>query len=280
LIRHQRIRLGASPDDTGYFLRLAMIDIIEGVYLYRLWMLMAWQDIRQRYRRSVLGPFWLTISTGIMVGALGFLYAGLFNQPLSEYLPHVGAGLVVWALISQTVNDSCEVFINSEVEIKQMRLPLTVYVWKSIWRNVVIFLHNSLILFCFLFFGADKSFWALITVPFAILVIALNGYWVGIFVGICCTRFRDIQPIVQSVVQVMLFVTPIMWKPEALESSGRLWIAMYNPVFHFVEIIRAPFMGGHIPLTSWAFVLSITVIGSILAFWFLTKYRHRLAYWL
>src|SRR2546422_820704 len=97
-------------------------------------------------RRSVIGPFWLTISTAVMVSAMGFLYARIFGQDVSTYLPYLAVGLVIWGTISTMANESCTVFTTVEQIIKQVRLPLTTHVCRMVWRNAIIFGHNALIL--------------------------------------------------------------------------------------------------------------------------------------
>lgn len=278
MIAEQELDFDAASLTLPSPLARAWSDMFGGVAMIAVWGILGWQDIRQRYRRSVLGPFWLTISTAIMVGALGFVYSGLFKQPLSEYLPYVGVGMIVWALISSVANESCNVFPAAEGMIKQIRLPLTVHVCRMVWRNIVIFLHNAIILVViYLMFG--KGFHAdLLTLPLAVLVLAVNGVWVGLLLGIFCTRFRDIAQIVANMIQLLFFVTPIMWSPTILGDRG--WIATYNPAYHYIELLRAPILGHAFPVMSWGVVLIITVTGLAVALAALARYRHRVAYWL
>jgi lipopolysaccharide transport system permease protein len=63
---------------------LAARDLHTGLTSIHVWPLLAWYEIRQRYRRSALGPFWLTISTGILVAGMGPLYGRLFGQEVSS----------------------------------------------------------------------------------------------------------------------------------------------------------------------------------------------------
>jgi ABC-type polysaccharide/polyol phosphate export permease len=266
----------AQARQTSSLMR-AWADLFSGTRATSLWATLGWQDIKQRYRRSALGPFWLTISTAIMVVALGLVYSGLFNQPLEQYLPFIAVGLIVWTLISTIVNESCSVFIAAEGMIKQIRLPLTVHVCRMVWRNIIVFCHNALILLVvYLTYGKG---WHpdLLSLPLALVLIALNGIWVGVVLGAFCTRFRDIAQIVANVVQLMFFVTPIFWRPEAL--VGRAWLIDFNPVFHFIELVRAPILGTPFPVTSWLVTAGITAFGMLIALAVLARYRHRVAYW-
>src|SRR5262245_12193511 len=88
----------STKASSGY--QYAVQDIADGLKRWELWLNLGYQDIRQRYRRSSVGPFWLTISMGMMIGGLAYLYAGLFGQSLQEYLPYVAAGMIVFNTIS------------------------------------------------------------------------------------------------------------------------------------------------------------------------------------
>lgn len=80
-------------------------DLVDGFRRHELWLHLGWQDIKQRYRRSVLGPFWITIATGTTAVAMGGLYSKLFRLELSEHLPYVTLGLIVWNLINAAILD-------------------------------------------------------------------------------------------------------------------------------------------------------------------------------
>jgi ABC-type polysaccharide/polyol phosphate export permease len=277
----QEFEFGKEDENTSAFktaFKLALADIKNGVKAVPIWSVLGWQDIKQRYRRSVLGPFWLTISTAIMVSALGVLYAELLGQNIENFIPHVGAGLIVWTLLSTLILESATIFVNSEGIIKQIKMPLTVHVCRMVWRNIMIFAHNVVILLCLLYFIPSLIIMDLLTIPLGVFLIALNGVWIGLVVGIICTRYRDVTQILTSLVLIMFYVTPIFWKPELLVERG--WIAQYNPAYHFIELIRSPLLGHGVPGNSWLIALSITFFGFFLAIIILAKYRSRVAYWL
>lgn len=282
MIKEQQFNLGPDAKGADSPARGAWRDFFEGLQLVPIWGLLGWHDIRQRYRRSVIGPFWLSISTAIMVGALGFVYSGLFNQDITKYLPFVAVGLIVWGFISTVFNESTTVFVNSEGMLKQIRLPLTVHVCRMVWRNFIIFAHNAVIIVAVMVWAQTPITWELLLIPAALLIICFNGINVGLLLGIFCTRFRDIVQIVASLTQLLFFVTPIMWSPAILSSRdiNRNWIAEYNPAYHFIEIIRAPVLGEPILMNSWMVVFAISIATWLLAMWVLTKFRHRVAYWL
>ncbi|MBT5796899.1 MAG: ABC transporter permease, partial [Porticoccaceae bacterium] len=202
----------------------------------RIWGTLGWHDIKQRYRRSVLGPFWFTLSTAILVIVLGSLYSILLKQEFTEYLPYLAVGLVLWQYIAASVIEGSTTFVGSAYLIKQIRLPLTVHVCRMVWRNFVILLHSlPVVVIMLIVFGRWPNAEFLL-VPLGLLLLLLHGVWVGVVLGVLGARFRDIPPIVTSLVQVAFFFTPIMWAPEILKD--RAWVAEYNPLYHMIEIVR------------------------------------------
>lgn len=253
-------------------------DFIAGLKAYHVWSSLASYDIRQRYRRSVIGPFWFTLSTMMLVGVLGFLYSGLFKQELAVYVPYLAVGLVVWQFIATVANESCTVFIGAGYLIKQVRMPLTVHVCHLVWRNVLIFLHSLPVVILLLIYLDFEFKLSWLLVPVGLLLLTLNAVWVGLLLGVVCTRYRDIPPIVGNLVTVTFFLTPVFWMPEIL--SERAWVANYNPLFHLIEIIRAPLLGREIDYLSWVWVIGFLIVGSVASLAILKKYRARVPYWL
>jgi lipopolysaccharide transport system permease protein len=267
--------LSSKPPDQS---TLAVRDIVDGACLWHVWGTLGWNDIRQRYRRSKIGPFWLTISMAVMIASIGGLYAGLFKARVAHYLPHVAIGFVIWSFISGLINEGCNAFIAGQGSIKQVRLPLSIYVYRVVWRNLLIFGHNLLIvLVVVLVFAIWPSWIALLAIP-AIAILCLNGVWVGLLLGLFSARFRDVPQIVTTAMQVVFFVTPIIWQPESL--PGRALIVAFNPFFYLVELVRTPLLGTAPSLLSWFVVLAVTIIGTAIAFAVYVRYRRRIAYWL
>lgn len=257
--------------------RLAVIDVSGGIRAYSIWLTLGWQDIRQRYRRSTLGPFWITLSLGVTVGGMGILYGKLFHQHLNEYFPYLTVGMVLWNFLSTVINESCLVFIQSEGIIKQVRLPLTLHVLRMVWRNIIVLLHNALVIVIVLFLFRTGWHWQIVLLPLALLLVILNVFWFGLMVGTICARFRDVPQIIMSFVQILFFLTPVMWQVSAL--GKKQWLAKYNPLYHLFEIVRGSLLGADPAYFSWIFVLGMSVFGLMGSFYLFKRYRHRIAYW-
>lgn len=277
----------ATPihSDAQSFAR-AWRDLRQGFSQRELWLSLGWQDIKQRYRRSVIGPFWITIATGVQATAIGILYAALLGQPLKDYLPYVAIGLIVWNVIQASILEGSEVFISNEGLIKQLPSALSVHIYRLVWRHVLLFAHNFLIYFIVLVaFGVWANLhWTVIFAIPAMGLIFLNGMWVSILFGIFSTRYRDIAPILSSMTLMLFVLTPVMWNTKSLEEQGgsvanRAKLAEVIPTFHYLEIVRSPLLGDDQQLYHWVIVGTITVVGWIAAALALKQYRSRVPYW-
>jgi homopolymeric O-antigen transport system permease protein len=271
-----RHSLDLTPESSRT--RLAALDIVHGLTAWRLWWTMAWNDIKMRYRRSVLGPYWLTLSLGISVGAMGFLYAKLFKIEAQRYVPNLTVGLLAWGYVSGVVNDGCTSFMLSENFIKQIRLPSSTFIYRIICRNLIILGHNAIVyVLVALYFQIVPTWNTLLLIP-GLAMVLLTSVWVGLLLGLICTRFRDVPQLVNSLLQLLFFVTPIMWMPELL--GQRMYVVQFNPGYHIVELMRAPLLGNAPSEIAWLYVAGMTVVGGLGTFVVFRHYRNRISFWL
>jgi len=252
-------------------------DIVQGLVKNSIWRMMAWQDILVRYRGSALGPFWLTISMGIMIAALGIIYSRIFKADVTEYIPFLCLGLMTWTLISAIVLDACGCFISAETIIKQIKMPFSVHVFRVVWRNLIIAGHNIVVYIgVMVYFQIMPTINVLYFVPALILTI-LNAVWVCLILGMMCARFRDIPQIVSNVVQIIFFVTPIIWYPRLLGADEHL--VHLNPFFAFIDLLRSPLLNNAPAALSWGVALGTTVAGWAAALFLFSRFRARISYW-
>ena len=256
---------------------LAWRDVVEGLRAYPVWTTLARLDIRQRYRRSILGPFWITITMIVLILGVGPLYGALFGIDLNEFIPYVAMGIITWGMISTLIIEGCATFVNSENMLRAVKLPYTVHIMRVLQRNLVVFAHNLLAFVPFMVYLGIEPHWRwLAAIPgVALLLLAALP---GIFVlSVLCTRFRDLQQIVGSVVQLAFFLTPIFWRPDLLK--GRVYFAEWNPFHWLLEVVRRPIVDGIPPWPIYAKVIALIVVLNLIAAPFFTKYRRRLAFW-
>lgn len=258
-------------------MQLAILDLVQGIASVRIWAMLGWQEVLTRYRRSVLGPFWLTISTGVLIGAMGPLYGRLFDLDIRTYFPYLGISYVLWGWMSSSINDACMGFIGADVYIKQIKLPLSVHMLRVTWKNMVVFFHNLLVIAAVMVYARPSLDASVLLVPFGVLLLAVNAFIYGTMLGMVCARFRDVPLIVANFMQVAFFLTPVLWKPGML--GRHAWAVEVNPFFHFMEIIRGPLLGEPIRWSSWGAVALITAGGAVVMVAMFARFRSRIAYW-
>lgn len=255
-------------------------DVFNGVRNYPLVLMLGWHDVLQRYRRSTLGPFWLTISMGVMVASLGFVFGQVFKAPLKDYLPFLASGLILWNFISSAINDGCEGFARSEALIKQIPIPLSVHILRVIWRNILILLHTVIIIpITLLAVGRGMGLEALVAIP-GLLLLTVNICWVALFLGVLCARYRDMPQVVLSLLQVLFYMTPIIWMPSLLPERAGIYLLELNPVYHLLSIVREPLLGNLPSTLNWGVAISLALIGWIVTLIFYGRFKRRIAYWL
>jgi ABC-2 type transport system permease protein len=263
--------------------RRAFGDLKQGWQQRPLWGYLGWQDIKQRYRRSVLGPLWVSISMAVIATAMGILYGALFQNDLPTFLPYVATGLLIWNFVNGCILEGSEVFIANEGLIKFLPAPLSLHVYRLVWRQTLFFLHNLVVWAALMVIFPHPLGWSLLLTLPAFVLLVVNGAWISVLAGIVATRFRDIPPIIASLTQLLFFMTPIVWQYDTLlrnpAVAERARIAELNPVMHFVEILRQPLLGEPIVWRHWVVVAAITVVGCAAALVFLRNYRSRVAYW-
>ena len=258
-------------------LERAFEDLAQGVRGWRLPLALARLDIRNRYRGSVLGPFWLTLSTAVMLSGLGVLYSALFRLELATYLPFLSVSLILWNIINAMVTEGSNCLIEQEGVIRQMPQPYSVHILRCVIRNSLIAAHNlPLIILVFLVCGYAPGWVGLWAVP-GMALFLVNAFAVATLFGMLSARFRDIGPIVASVMQIAFFMSPVIWKPELLGDRQRF--LFLNPFYVVMETVRGPLVEGGVSPWMWLAALLYSGLLCGAAFMIFQRFRSRIAFW-
>src|SRR5271163_3040850 len=156
---------------------LAWRDLADGFGKSWMWTALALQDIKLRYRGSVLGPFWLTISTLVMVVAMGAIYGRLFRVDIATYLPYLALGLIVWQALSSTITEGCDTFLREQSVIQQVPIPFSIHAYRNVCRNFIVLAHNFVIVPIGLVIFAIPVDWHDVEIIPGFLLLAINGFW-------------------------------------------------------------------------------------------------------
>ncbi|KLU27792.1 hypothetical protein EOS_02545 [Caballeronia mineralivorans PML1(12)] len=243
-----------------------------------LWQHYAYQDIKQRYRRSIIGPFWITISTAIFITALSQVYSRLFNVSLAGYFPYLAAGMIIWTFITTALSEAANSFISVENVIKQVKIPFASHIMRSLYRNFIIFLHSWIVLFPVLYLFGSLNVSGIIYSFFGMVILLLVLFPLSMILAISCLRYRDLLPMVNAFLQLLFFVTPVMWRVEQVKSLEAYMV--WNPFFYMISMVRDPLLSDTLPINSFIVTGLIGLVAWVTALLVLLRTYKRIAYWL
>lgn len=256
----------------------ALNDIVQSFKKFRLINYMAVSDLRARYKRSVLGPLWLTLSTVVGAAGLGFLWSELMKIDRASFVPSLTAGLIMWYFISGVIVESSTVFNRQANIIRNINLPLSIYPAQLIFRQLINLAHTApvfLVVALVLDFPLTST--ALLAIP-GVILLTLNLLWISLLIGLLGARFRDLEHLITSVMPMLMLISPVFYRPNFLPFSETIiWM---NPFSHFIEIVRYPLLGSAPPMFVILANLGILIGGTLFTLWFFNRKHHRVSFWL
>ena len=255
-------------------------DLLRGLYRRELWGRLGWLDVRRRYRRTTIGPFWTSITLAVYVGAVGTVGASIWHQNIHDYLPFLVSGMVTWTLVSSIITESCGMFISGQALFRNICFEYSILAYALVWRVFLVFLHNLIVYFAVVLILKPSvlGLTALLAIPGIFLILA-NGVWVALLCGMLCLRFRDVPPLIAAVLQIAMLITPLFWPADTLAGMREFVFVELNPLYHVLDVVRAPMLGELPHLTSYVFMIGMTIGGWWLTYEMFARFRKRIAYW-
>lgn len=265
--------------NSSNLLSAALRDVRDAIMVWRSWWVLAVNDVRQRYRRSRIGQFWLTISMAATIAGLALVFSSVFHQPLSEYLPYLAVGLIVWNMVAGLIGEATLCFISNELYLKSYSGPRAIAVMRVIVANLITSAHNLVLVpVLWLTVAPWPTLSTLLFIPALILVI-LNVGWFALLVGPLSARYRDINQIVQNLLQLLFFMTPVIYRKSQVDGLMAR-ITEFNPLAHVIEILRAPLLGQTPAAYHFVVVALMAVVGYLIAIPVYARTRPKIVYWL
>ena len=267
------------PDVQAGQVRAAFRDVVRSAKLWHIWVRLGVQDVRHKFRRSTVGPAWIFLNLGVMIAAIGIIYGRLLGQNLHEFIPYLTAGLVIWGYLTLTISEGAHAFVNSEGYIKQISLPIYVYVFRA---GVNVGLTTLISFVVFIIVGVAYqiplgigTLWA---VPGMLMLMAISLMMICILAHMHA-RFRDIAPMASVGMQMAMYVTPIMFPAEMLRSRRMTWVVDFNPLYHMVEIVRRPLVAAQpAAMENYAAAALVLVVLMAGAAGVIAYYRRRIVF--
>lgn len=253
---------------------------------WRSWALMAQQDISLRYKRSVLGPLWISIALGITALGVGLLYSAVFDLKPTEFIRFLAIGFMTWSFIQVLLIEGSSIIVEAAGHLRSVIIPVPVLAARMVWRNVIVLAHNLALVLCivaitYAYDGQNAAAVFKPTMPIALLgifALAAIGYFLAIVLGPFCARFRDVPQIIVNFLLLAFLMTPIFWRPEQV--GERVWIRDWNPFYHFIEVVRAPLLGEYPLALNWMVVGGVLAGVALLSMLTLPMTRNRVNLWI
>lgn len=246
-----------------------------------IWWFMAKQDLNSKFRRSYFGVTWLVLQQLVFALGAGLLWAKIFHLNPGEFIPSITIGFAVWGFIVASFVEGSATFITSAGYIKQIALPLNVYVGRVMGLHLTILsIALSIAILIAIIFGAFHPMGIFTVLPGLILFI-LCMFGTMRFFGILGARFRDIPHGLGSLFQMLFVVTPIIYPISVLEERGLAWAVKLNPFASLIEVVRYPLLTGQFA-DSYHYIVTgvLTVLAIGISSYLFNKLQHRVVYWL
>lgn len=238
---------------------------------------LAWSDMRHRYVRSLLGPFWMSIQMAIMVAVIGSVTGHLSSASTISHLPMLALSLTAWNFLNSVILDATTMLQNSSSLIKDRALPPIIFLLQGVFRQALFALHNAtvpLILWLVLVRADAGSIVA--ALPGLVLFIAC-ALGLSLVFGALATRFRDMKPIIESTLMLAFLSSPIIWTPEMVDQNST--VMRLNPLTHLFAVWREPLTTGHVAMTSVVYDLVLAAVLTIASIVTVARLR-KAAFWI
>ncbi len=238
---------------------------------------LAWFDVKIRYARSILGPFWITLSMIILIAGLSFVFVSLFAVPIEKTMPWVTLGIVIWNYISTYLDEASTLFIDGR--ILNMRISPMKLIIINIFKHLIILAHNSVVIVAVIFLFDLKITVNYFYLLFAFIIIITNSISFGVLFGFLCCRYRDFILIIRNLIYLLFLMTPIFWMPDVLKGN-RMILADINIVYQIIQSVRDPILGN--PLSSYTitYLSTFTILITFLAILIYKRFHRKLVFWI
>jgi len=267
----------APPMSSPGVVKTTLADLRAGWGRRDLWWALAYQDLVAQYRRSIIGPFWITLQMSAFVFGIALIYSSLFQTDFLTFLPYVALGFLVWGFIAGLVGQSTTSYTGEANFIRSMALPLSIYAFRLVASQMWLFLHNVLpVIVLLAVLRVVPSPWAIIEVPAAIVLILINGLFLAMWLGPLAARYRDLTPLVASAMSLLMFLTPVFWDPTTGTSRKAV---LWNPFAYFLDSVRSPLLNRPTGLLLWSVVIGVTILNIIVGVIVFGRSRRWIAHW-
>jgi lipopolysaccharide transport system permease protein len=254
-------------------------DVLNGLKLWRVWGYLAVNDLRGKFARSTLGTAWIIVSFAIWAGGVGFIYARLFDLDTKTFVPFLTAGFALWGFITGSFVESSMSFLGSAGYVKQFNLPKQIYIYRAVLaQSITLSLSLVVCLAVIAIFGHLTFTGIVFAIPGLVLLLVAATFH-SFFSAYITPYLRDFPHAIGTLMNVIFFVTPIIFPAKMLEQRGLGMVYQFNPFYYLLEVVREPLLSGSMPgVNIWSGALAYVALLGVMVWPFCRRLDSRLVY--
>tara|TARA_Y200000002_G_scaffold71953_1_gene56317 strand:+ start:3769 stop:4566 length:798 start_codon:yes stop_codon:yes gene_type:complete len=256
----------------------AILDLKYSFKSFPSWSYLAYFDLKLKYRKTYLGPWWVVVGMAISAGILCLLWSTIFNLDWRNFLLYLFSGFIIWTWLISIINDGPEIFYANASLVKAYPVPPIFHALRKSYLNFLLFIHHLPLIFLLVFIMQPEiNIRVFITLPIAIFLIFTNSVLYSATIGIISSRYRDVEPTIKALMAPMLLLTPVLWKPEML--GEYIYYIYFNPFTYFIGIVRNDLIGSDFNAYIWYGAFIITFLQLLIFIVIYSAKRNRIVFW-
>ena len=245
-----------------------LVNYFQGIWKTRhFWIHLSFSDLRARWRRSFFGILWTIIQPLGMTLLLSVVFGKIFHTEIREYAPYILSGMIIWEFVTSSAIGGALAFVQADAYIKQCHHPLAIYTLRSVLTNIIVLALAFLSLILWVLVVMPQNFgWSWLAVLAIFPILILIAWPMATFLAYIATRFRDLPHALGLILQAMWFISPVYFEAKVFRGGDLHWLVDMNPIYHLLEIVRAPLLHGVWPtFENYAFCATTIVVLILLA---------------
>jgi homopolymeric O-antigen transport system permease protein len=227
------------------------VEEIRSILKYRhLLIQFVRRDILTRYKRSVLGVAWTMLNPLGTMLILTIVFSRAFGGSQPGYAAYVLSGLIAWNFFAQSTNAASLHLVWGGSLIKKIYIPRTIFALSATGTGLINLLLSLVPLLIVMLIVRVPIRPTVLLVPIPILFLVMFSLGLGLLISTVAVYFTDVVEMYAIILMAWMYLTPIIYSEEILPEMYRLWIVRLNPMYHLVELFRAPLYEGRVPTAS------------------------------
>ena len=260
--------------------RSTALEELQAIVKYRnLVVQFTRRDILTRYKRSALGVGWTMLNPLGTMLILTIVFSRAFGQSTPGYAVYVLSGLVAWNFFAQSTNAAIVHLVWGGSLLRRIYLPRTVFAVSAIGTALVNITLSLVPLIIVMLIVKVPIRWTFLFVPVPILFLAMFSLGLGLLISTVAIYYSDVAEMYAILLTAWMYLSPVIYPPEILPEMYQLWIVRLNPMYHLINLFRAPIYLGEIPAARDILICaSISLIALFIGWMAFTSKSDEFAY--